>query len=153
MKLARSSFYYKPRAKSPDRMKVEADLRDRIETICLEFPRYGYRRVTYQLKHEGWQINHKKVLRLMRESDLLCWVRRKWVKTTDSRHRFPRYPNLIKGMVINRLNQAWVARHHINWDWHRLCLSGSDTGCILSAGDWVRCLRRTGHSADNGGVG
>ena len=109
MKLARSSFYYKPRAKSPDRMKVEADLRDRIEAICLEFPRYGYRRVTYQLKHEGWQINHKKVLRLMRESDLLCRVRRKWVKTTDSRHRFPRYPNLIKGMVINRLNQAWVA--------------------------------------------
>jgi putative transposase len=109
MKLARSSFYYKPRAKSADRMKVEADLRDRIEAICLEFPRYGYRRVTYQLKHEGWQINHKKVLRLMRESDLLCRVRRKWVKTTDSRHRFPRYPNLIRGMVINRLNQAWVA--------------------------------------------
>ena len=41
MKLARSSFYYKPRVKSPDRMKVEADLRDRIEAMCLEFPRYG----------------------------------------------------------------------------------------------------------------
>ena len=109
MKFARSSFYYKPRTKSPDRMKVEADLRDRIEAICLEFPRYGYRRVTYQLKHEGWQINHKKVLRLMRESDLLCRLKRKWVKTTDSRHRFPRYPNLIKGMAINRLNQVWVA--------------------------------------------
>jgi len=109
MKLARSSFYYKPRAKSPDLMKVEADLRDRIEAICLEFPRYGYRRVTYQLKHEGWQINHKKVLRLMRESDLLCRVKRKWVKTTDSRHHFPRYHNLIKGMVISRLNQVWLA--------------------------------------------
>ncbi len=47
MKLARSSFYYKPRGKSPDQMKVEADLRDRIEVICLAFPRYGYRRVTY----------------------------------------------------------------------------------------------------------
>ena len=109
MKLARSSFYYKPRAKSPDRMKVEADLKDRIEAICLEFPRYGYRRVTYQLKHEGCQINHKKVLRLMRESDLLCRVKRKWVKTTDSRHHFPRYHNLIKGMVISRLNQVWLA--------------------------------------------
>jgi len=109
MRLARSSFYYKPRAKSPDRMKVEADLRDRIEAICLEFPRYGYRRVTHQLKHEGWEINHKKVLRLMRESDLLCRVRRKWVKTTDSRHRFPRYPNLIKGMAISHLNQVWLS--------------------------------------------
>jgi len=54
-------------------------------------------------------VNHKKVLRLMQESDLLCQVKRKWVKTTDSSHRFPRYPNLIKGMVINRLNQVWIA--------------------------------------------
>jgi len=45
----------------------------------------------------------------MRESDLLCRVKRKWVKTTDSRHRFPRYPNLIKKMAISRLNQVWLA--------------------------------------------
>jgi len=109
MKLARSSFYYKAEVKSPDRLKAEADLRDRIEAICLEFPRYGYRRVTYQLKYEGWQINHKKVLRLMRESDLLCRVKRKWVKTTDSRHHFPRYRNLIKEMVVDHLNQVWLA--------------------------------------------
>ena len=50
MKLARSSFYYKSRCKSPEQMKAEVDLRDRIEAICLDFPRYGYRRVTYQLK-------------------------------------------------------------------------------------------------------
>ncbi len=108
MKLSRSSFYYRPKAKSPERMETEADLRDRIEAICLEFPRYGYRRVTHQLKHEGWQVNHKKVLRLMRESDLLCQVKRRWVRTTDSNHHFPRYPNLIKGMVIDRLNQVWL---------------------------------------------
>ena len=109
MKLTSSSFYYKPRVKSPEDMKAEADLRDRVETICLGFPRYGYRRVTYQLKREGKQVNHKKVLRLMRESDLLCRVKRKRVKTTNSRHRFPRYPNLIKGMAINRLNQVWLS--------------------------------------------
>ncbi len=109
MKLSRSSFYYRPKAKSPERMEAEADLRDQIEAICLEFPRYGYRRVTHQLKHEEWQVNHKKVLRLMRESDLLCRVKRKWVRTTDSRHHFPRYPNLIKGMVISQLNQVWLA--------------------------------------------
>lgn len=109
MNLSRSSFYYRPKAKGADRMKVEADLTDRIEAICLEFPRYGYRRVTHQLGREEWQVNHKKVLRLMRESDLLCRVKRKWVKTTDSRHRFPRYPNLIKEMVFSRLNQVWLA--------------------------------------------
>jgi putative transposase len=109
MRLARSSFYYKPRGKSPHQMKVEADLRDRIETICLGFPRYGYRRVTYQLQREGKQVNHKKVLRLMRESDLLCRVKRKRVKTTNSRHRFPRYPNLVKGVAIRCLNQVWLA--------------------------------------------
>ena len=109
MKLDRSSFYYKPRGKSSDQMKTEADLRDRIEAICLGFPRYGYRRVTWQLKREGKGINHKKVLRLMRECDLLCRVRRRKVKTTNSRHRFPWYPNLIKGLVITRLNQVWLS--------------------------------------------
>jgi transposase InsO family protein len=109
MKLSRSSFYYRPKAKGRDWMKAEADLLDRIEAICLEFPRYGYRRVTHQLKHEGWQVNHKKVLRLMRESDLLCRVKRRWVRTTDSNHYFPRYSNLIKGMVIDQLNQVWLS--------------------------------------------
>jgi len=109
MKLARSSFYYKPKPQSLDQKKLEADLRDMIEAICLGFPRYGYRRVTWQLKREGKQVNHKKVLRLMRENDLLCRIKRKRVKTTNSRHRFPRYPNLIKGMVITRLNQVWLS--------------------------------------------
>jgi len=109
MNIAKSTFYYRRKAKSPDQMKTEADLRDRIEAICLEFPRYGYRRVTRQLKREGWGVNHKKVLRLMQESDLLCRVKRRWVKTTDSKHHFPRYSNLIKGMAISHLNQVWVA--------------------------------------------
>jgi len=56
MRLARSSFYYKSKGKSPERMKAEADLRDKVEAICLEFPRYGYRLVT------------REVLRLIRES-------------------------------------------------------------------------------------
>ena len=90
-------------------MEAEADLRGKIEAICLEFTRYGYRRVTHELKHQGYHVNHKKVLRLMRESDLLCRVKRKWVKTTNSRHRFPRHRNLVKGEVISRLNQVWLA--------------------------------------------
>jgi len=109
MKLSRSSFYHKPKDESPEKMQNEADLRGKIEAICLQFPRYGYRRVTEQLKRDGFRVNHKKVLRLMRESDLLCRVKRKWVKTTYSRHRFPRYPNLIKGTIIRCLNQVWLA--------------------------------------------
>lgn len=106
MNIARSTFYYRRKAPSPE---TGADLTDRIEAICLEFPGYGYRRVTKQLQHDGKVINHKKVLRLMRESDLLCRVRRKWVKTTDSKHPFPRFPNLIKDMMVSRMNQVWLA--------------------------------------------
>ena len=106
MNLAHSSFYYRPKAKEPDRMKVEADLRDRIEAICLEFPRCGYRRVTYQLKNEGKPVNHKKVLPLMKESDLLCRVKRKRIATTNSNHRFPVYPNLIRGMLWQKFSAS-----------------------------------------------
>jgi len=109
MNIARSTFYYKDKAKSPKQMKVESDLLDRIEAICLEFPRYGYRRVTHQLGHEGKLVNHKKVLRLMKESNLLCYIKRRWIATTNSNHHFPVYPNLIRGMHVSRLNQVWVA--------------------------------------------
>ena len=81
MKLARSSFYYKPKSGSPERMEAEADLRDKIEAICLEYIRYGYRRVTYELRYRGCHVNHKKVLKIMRESDLLCRVKRRRVST------------------------------------------------------------------------
>lgn len=84
MGIARSTFYYKSKAKTPD--ETEADLRDRIEAICLDFIRYGYRRVTKQLEREGWNVNRKKVLsRLMRESDLLCRVKRGRARTTELR--------------------------------------------------------------------
>ena len=109
MKFSRSSFYHKVKNRSQVKMHREADLRGKIEAICLAYPRYGYRRVTEQLKRERLQVNHKKVLRLMRESDLLCRISRRRMKTTDSKHRFPRYPNLIKGMAITRLNQVWLS--------------------------------------------
>jgi len=108
MKLASSSFYYKPESRT-DQLRTKADIRDKIEVICLENTRYGYRRVTAELQGYKLRVNHKKVLRIMRESDLLCRVKRRKVKTTDSKHRFPRYPNLIKGKAIDRLNQVWLA--------------------------------------------
>jgi transposase InsO family protein len=109
MGLPRSSFYHRPREGDLEELKREMELRDRIESICLEFPRYGYRRVTHQLQREGWQVNHKKVLRLMRENDLLCRVRRRWTRTTDSDHLYPVHPNLIRDLEVSRLNQVWLA--------------------------------------------
>jgi len=109
MTLSRSNFYHRPKDRSQGEIQQEVDLRGKIEAICLEYPRYGYRRVSEQLKREGLQVNHKKVLRLMRKSYLLCRIRHRWVKTTDSKHHFPRYPNLIKGIVTTCLNQVWLS--------------------------------------------
>ena len=80
-----------------------------MERIVLEFPGYGYRRVTAQLRREGWTVNHKRVLHLMRTQGWLCRLHRRWIKTTQSAHGLRRYPNLIKRVVVERLNQVWVA--------------------------------------------
>ena len=109
MDLPRSTYYHKPKSKSGEDKKLEADILDRIDSIACEYPRYGYRRMTKQLHREGFKVNHKKVLRLMRENSLLCSVKRRWVKTTDSRHIFRRYPNLIKDKTANRPNQIWAS--------------------------------------------
>jgi len=106
MNIARSTFYY--RCKTAPLVK-DTDVIDKIEAICLEFPGYGYRRVTKQLQNDELVINHKRVLRLMRAGDLLCRARRKRAKTTNSKHPFPRYPNLIKDIVISGMNQVWLA--------------------------------------------
>ena len=109
MELARSSFYYHSKESDPAIVKGDMDILDRIEAICLDFHGYGYRRITQQLHYDGFQINHKKVLRLMRESDLLCRIKRKWVRTTDSNHGLPIYHNLIKDRAITGINQVWLA--------------------------------------------
>ena len=84
-------------------------LRDVIERIVLAFPGYGYRRVTQALAREGWAVNHKRVLRVMREESLLCQLKRRFVPTTDSGHGWRTYPNLMKGTALTAPNQAWVA--------------------------------------------
>lgn len=73
----------------------------------LAFPGYGYRRVTKALQREGWDINH--VLRVLRQESLLCHLKRRFVATTGSRHGCRTYPNLLRGLVVVRRDQAWVA--------------------------------------------
>ena len=105
MKLPRRTYYYKSKKRPSDQ-----SLLPRMEQICLDFPRYGYRRVTKQLQREGRIINHKKVARIMREKGWRCRPRkRKWICTTDSNHNFKVYPNLIKDRAVDGINQLWVA--------------------------------------------
>ena len=79
----------------------EMELRDAIQRIAIGMPAYGYRRVTRSLRRAGWRVNHKRVLRLMREDNLLCLRRRRFVRTTDSDHGEPIYPNLARGLKLN----------------------------------------------------
>ena len=108
LNMARSSYYYKE-GNDFRKQKEDADLRDRIEKIVVEHERYGYRRVTAQLKREGLKVNHKRVQRVMQQEGLICKIKKRWITTTDSKHKYPVYPNLLKDTEITGVNQAWVA--------------------------------------------
>ncbi len=94
------------KAESPEN---DLDLRDDIQKIALEFPYYGRPRITAELKRRGWEVNHKRVGRIMREDNLLCLRRRKFVVTTDSNHSLRVYPNLAKDMELTGIDQLWRA--------------------------------------------
>ena len=98
--LARSSRYYQ--AQPAD----DLVLRSALEAVALEFPRYGYRRITAELQRQGWCVNHKHVLRLMHEENLLVQVKR-FCRTTFSQHPYGRYPNLVQNLAIVRPDQVW----------------------------------------------
>jgi putative transposase len=108
--LARSDYYRVPGPPQSGKPS-EKELQAAIEGIVLAFPGYGYRRVTAQLQRDGWVVNHKRVLRAMREADLLCRTRRHWRRTTDSDHGLTVYPNLLPDRgwrQLTGLDQAWV---------------------------------------------
>lgn len=105
--VSRASFYRGWQSKEPKTEQVA--LRDAIQRLALKKRQRGYRLVTQHLKREGWLVNHKRVLRLMREDNLLCIRRRRFVITTDSDHSWKIYPNLARSMVVTDLNQLWVA--------------------------------------------
>jgi transposase InsO family protein len=100
----RSTFYYEPVVNPEDTALSEA-----IERLLMRWPFYGYRRVTAQLKREGWQVGETRVRRLLRQIDHSCSVGRVQVLTTDSDHRLPRYPNRVRDLDVTRPNQVWVA--------------------------------------------
>lgn len=105
---ANRSWYYQ-RPPEAERPEDEVLVREAIEQLILEFPGYGYRRVTRALQRAGWQINHKRVLRIMRDELLLCQLKRQFVPTTAAHHRYQTYPNLLKHATLPAPDQAWVA--------------------------------------------
>ena len=110
MNMARSTFYKRPNAEhAGGREKADADLRVRIEDILAEFPSYGYRRITHELRRRGQLVNHKRVSRVMREHALTPRRVRAWLATTNSKHKQPVYPNLRCSITPVGPDELWVA--------------------------------------------
>jgi putative transposase len=107
-RVSRASFYRF--AENPRRVTIrDMDLRDAIQRIALEWPSYGRRRITRELHRRGWAVNWKRVYRLMREDNLLCVRKRKFMVTTDSNHGRRIWPNLAGDMVLTDVDQLWRA--------------------------------------------
>jgi putative transposase len=101
--------YYRYQRREPAK-EAGMELRSQMQRIALQWPAYGYRRVHAELRRQGWTLNRKRVLRLLRVDNLLCVRRRKFVLgTTDSRHGLPIYPNLAASMMLTSIDQLWVA--------------------------------------------
>jgi transposase InsO family protein len=106
--VSRAGYYRSFEANQPAR--ADADMRDNIQRLSLAHRHYGYRRIAAQLRREGHIVNAKRVLRLMREDNLLRLRAKPFVPhTTDSRHGFAVVPNLTRGLIPTGLDQIWVA--------------------------------------------
>jgi putative transposase len=101
-----TSDRWRPAAPRPDR---DLELRAQLQAIALEMPAYGSRRGTHALRRRGVAVNHKCVLRLLREDNLLCLRKRAVVRTTDSAPPVSVHPNLLAGLTVTGLDQLWVA--------------------------------------------
>ena len=105
--VSRAGYY---RFLHPDKPAVaDLELRNEIQKIALKWPSYGSRRIRAELLAQGWDVNRKRIQRLMREDNLLCLAKRKFVLTTDSSHGLRVYPNLGSSMTLTGVDQLWIA--------------------------------------------
>jgi transposase InsO family protein len=107
-RVSRSGFYRFGDSAEPG-LDPHMDLRDTIQRIALEWPSYGRPRITAELRRQDWTVNPKLVYRLMREDNLLCVRKRKFVVTTDSNHKRKIYPNLAPNIILTATDQMWRA--------------------------------------------
>jgi putative transposase len=101
---AKSSYYHQA-TERPEEAVLKAD----IKAVAAEWPTYGYRRVTAQLRRQEWLVNPKRVQRLMQLMGIQAKIKRRKRRTTNSEHEFPRYPNLVLDLEIVRPEQVWVS--------------------------------------------
>ena len=110
LEVSRSGYYkWRTQPEIAPADSEDLDLKNRIREIAMEFAGYGYRRMTAELQNRGFEVNRKRILRLMRQDNLLCKKKRFKPVTTDSSHGLPVYPNLLKGAKITGLNQVWAS--------------------------------------------
>ena len=133
MSLSRSTYYHKSKNESEDDGKLIAQ----IEGIIEDFPGYGYRRVTQELHRRDIPVNHKKVLRIMRQRGLLRKTKRRWIRTTNSDHNNRVYPNLIKNLIVTGPNQVWAADIHLYCDSTWFCVFGRYPGFVCQKSHWL----------------
>jgi putative transposase len=107
-RVSRSGFYRFDESAKPG-PDPYMDLRDAIQRIALKWPSYGRPRITAELRRQDWTVNPKLVYRLMRQDNLLCVRKRKFVVTTDSNHKRRIYPNLAPGLILTTTDQLWRA--------------------------------------------
>jgi putative transposase len=106
--VSRRSFYRSLKEQRP--AEEETEVRSVIQQIALEHRRrYGYRRITAELRRRGMQVNHKRVVRIMREDNLLAVQPKCFKVTTNSNHKLEIYLNLAARMKLTGINQLWVA--------------------------------------------
>jgi putative transposase len=106
-RVSRSGFYRFQKAEpSPNR---DMELRDAMHKVAIEWPSYGRPRMTRELQRRGWEVGETRVRRLMREDNLLCVRKRRFVVTTDSNHKRKVYPNLARNLILTATDQLWVA--------------------------------------------
>jgi len=111
LEVSRSGYckWLKQPETAPSADSENKNLIDQIQQIALEFPCYGYRRITAELRNRGYAVNRKRVLRLMRQNNLLCLRKKFKPVTTDSSHGLPVYPNLVRSTEITGPNQVWAS--------------------------------------------
>jgi hypothetical protein len=131
MGLNRAGFYRWrwPRPGIP----VEMELRSEIQKIVLESRSYGYRRITAELQRRNFDVNQKRVLRMLREDNLLCVRRRAFVTTTDSRHSLPVYPNLAREAATDSGESVMGGRYYLHPIARGVCVLVGVAGCLLTS--------------------
>jgi transposase InsO family protein len=101
--------FYRAQIPPPKESAEQVRLRGEVQKVALEWPAYGSRRIGKELERRGWRVNRKRLQRILREDNLLCVVRRKFVVTTDSGHPLTVYPNVAEKLTVNGLDQLWIA--------------------------------------------